>query len=112
MAAKSNNKKTVWREFGDSKADAFDRPTAQVLPQDQNPRIQTSRKGKGGKTVTVITGLEHDATAMAALLKQLKNKCGTGGSVKDETLEIQGDHRQTLLELLTELGYKAKLSGG
>jgi translation initiation factor 1 len=112
MAASKDNNKTVWREFGESNADAFDRPSPEIPPQDQKPRIQTSRKNKGGKTVTVITGLQHDAIALAALLKQLKAKCGTGGAIKDDTLEIQGDHRQKLLELLLDLGYKAKLSGG
>jgi len=46
------------------------------------------------------------------LLKQLKNQCGAGGTLKDNEIEIQGNHTQKLLEILTKLGYKAKISGG
>jgi translation initiation factor 1 len=49
---------------------------------------------------------------LATLTKQLKNQCGSGGTLKDQTIEIQGDHRQKILEFLTGLGYKAKISGG
>jgi translation initiation factor 1 len=49
---------------------------------------------------------------LAKLLKQLKTQCGSGGTVKENSLEIQGDHRDKLLQLLTQLGYKAKISGG
>jgi translation initiation factor 1 len=46
------------------------------------------------------------------LLKQLKNQCGTGGTLKENEIEIQGDHKQKILEILLKLGYKAKISGG
>jgi translation initiation factor 1 len=75
-------------------------------------RVQASRKGRKGKTVTVISGFQAKPETLTKLLKQLKNQCGTGGTVKDDTLEIQGDHAQKLVELLTQLGYKAKISGG
>lgn len=106
--------RAVYREFG-SDAAAFERPTPSVPdlpPQQQNIRIQASRKGRGGKTVTVIQGFQQSPDSLAQLLKKLKNQCGTGGTLKDETLEIQGDHTQKLLTLLVELGYKAKISGG
>jgi translation initiation factor 1 len=74
--------------------------------------VQTTRKGKGGKTVTVVSGFQSSPETLAQLLKQLKAKCGSGGTVKDDTLEIQGDHRQTLVQLLVTLGYPAKISGG
>jgi translation initiation factor 1 len=82
-------------------------------PISQNLKIQLSRKGRNGKTVTVIMGFQLDQTALNLLLKQLKNQCGTGGSLNQEAetsqLEIQGDHRTKILEILTKLGYKAKI---
>jgi len=78
----------------------------------QQVRVQTSRKGRGGKTVTVITGFQAKPETLADLLKQLKAQCGAGGAVKDNEIEIQGDHRDKLVQLLNQLGYKAKGSGG
>jgi translation initiation factor 1 len=75
-------------------------------------RVQASRKGRKGKTVTIISGFQTKPETLAELLKQLKTQCGSGGTVKEETIEIQGDHSQKLVELLTKLGYKAKISGG
>lgn len=102
---------TVWREFGSSES-ALERGQPDLPPQQQQIRIQVTRAGKGGKTVTVITGFQAKPETLAALLKQLKSQCGSGGTQKEASLEIQGDHRQKILELLLKLGYKAKLSGG
>jgi translation initiation factor 1 len=105
--------RTVYSEFGSSSQEAaFTRGTPDLPPNQQNLRIQATRKGKGGKTVTVVTGFQTAPETLAALLKQLKAQCGSGGTCKDDTLEIQGDHKQKLLELLLKLGYKAKVSGG
>lgn len=101
----------VWREFGANNP-ALQRGTPDLPPQQQSLRVQTTRKGKGGKTVTVISGFQSSPDTLTKLLKQLKAKCGTGGTVKDNTLEIQGDHRQPLTQLLTDLGYPTKISGG
>lgn len=101
----------VWREFG-ANSPALQRGTPDLPPQQQSLRVQTTRKGKGGKTVTVISGFQSSPDTLTKLLKQLKAKCGTGGTVKDNTLEIQGDHRQPLMQLLTDLGYPTKISGG
>ena len=74
--------------------------------------VGIERKGRGGKTVSVVAGvMSHDA-GKQALLKLLKTKLGTGGTLKDDTIEIQGDHRDQIVEILTGLGYKAKKSGG
>jgi translation initiation factor 1 len=81
-------------------------------PNQHNLKIQASRKGKGGKTVTIVSGFQVSPDALQSLTKQLKNQCGTGGTSREDEIEIQGDHRQKLLEILTKLGYKAKLSGG
>ena len=104
--------KIVYREFGESDESALERGVPDRPPGEQNLRLQTSRKGRGGKTVTVISGFEAKTDTLNALLKQLKSHCGTGGAVKEDTLEIQGDHREKLLQFLLKAGYKAKISGG
>lgn len=105
-----DNKKIVYREFGDDEPDLD--PIVELPPNQHNLKIQVSRKGKGGKTVTIVSGFQVSLATLHSLTKQLKNQCGTGGALKDNEIEIQGDHRQKLLEILTKLGYKAKLSGG
>ena len=75
-------------------------------------RVRRESKGRGGKTVLVITGLPLDATALTALAGELKRRCGCGGTAKDGVIEIQGDHGELLLEELVKRGYKAKRAGG
>ncbi|WP_088891371.1 translation initiation factor [Leptolyngbya ohadii] len=109
--------RVVYSEFGNSSfgnpnSNAFERPVQELPPNQQNIRVQATRKGKGGKTVTVISGFQAKPETLADLLKKLKTQCGTGGTLKDNELEIQGDHTQKLVELLTQMGYKAKKSGG
>lgn len=69
-------------------------------------------KGRKGKTATVVTGLPGSESDLDAMLKNLKQACGAGGSREGRALEIQGDHRERLVEKLTALGYKVKLAGG
>jgi translation initiation factor 1 len=75
-------------------------------------RVGRVTKGCRGKGLTVITGIPLDDDNLSALAKQLKQKCGAGGAVKDGAIEIQGDHRDKLVEELTARGYKIKRSGG
>ncbi len=75
-------------------------------------RIRLERKGRGGKEVSVITGLAMTAPQLAELNKRLKRQCGTGGTVKDGNIELQGNHREKILSLLDKDGIKAKLAGG
>ncbi|MBX3011976.1 MAG: hypothetical protein KF832_10745 [Caldilineaceae bacterium] len=84
-------------------------PTRQ---RNQPVRVYVERKGRGGKTVSVIKGVMSPPHGKDALVKLLKTKLGTGGAVKDEDLEIQGDHRDAIVTVLTELGYSAKRAGG
>ena len=110
---KSSNstKSFVYREFGDRNP-ALERGVADLPPAEQNVRVQASRKGRKGKTVTVITGFQAKNETLNELVKKLKTQCGTGGTVKENEIEIQGEHTQKLLQILTQLGYKAKISGG
>ncbi|OIO67115.1 MAG: translation initiation factor [Zetaproteobacteria bacterium CG1_02_53_45] len=81
-------------------------------PNKQGVRIRRESKGRGGKTVCIVDGLQLNDDGLKALLKTLKAQLGTGGAVKDGCLEIQGDHRDKLLQLLDKGGIKAKLAGG
>lgn len=115
MSSKKSNSPNSgfsWREFGDDNSAALERPTQELPPNQQNVRVQATRAGRKGKTVTVINGFQAKTETLEALLKQLKTQCGTGGTLKDNEIEIQGDHKQKILEILTKLGYKAKISGG
>jgi len=69
-------------------------------------------KGRRGKGVTLITGVPLHNGELKRLGKQLKRRCGSGGTVKDGVIEIQGDHRDLLVEELQKLGYTVKRSGG
>jgi translation initiation factor 1 len=75
-------------------------------------RVQRDRKGRDGKTVTVITGIVAERDTLAALAQQLKKLCGSGGTVKDGIIEIQGEHCDTVQARLTQMGYKVKRVGG
>jgi len=79
---------------------------------DGNVRVSRETKGRAGKGVTVVKGLPLAATELAALGKQLRTACGSGGTVKDGTLEIQGDHADRVVELLKAQGFSVKRSGG
>jgi translation initiation factor 1 len=81
-------------------------------PGDGVARIRREVGGRGGKTVTVVTGLALDDAALAALSKRLKSACSTGGTMKAGTLEFQGDHREQLVSLLAREGFQTKLAGG
>jgi translation initiation factor 1 len=98
-------------EFGAESADPSSaRP--ELPPAQQQLKIEVSRKGRKGKTVTVISGFQSSLETLEALAKQLKSQCGSGGAVKDNTIEVQGDHREKAQQALISLGYKTKFSGG
>ena len=75
-------------------------------------RLRRETKGRGGKAVTVISGIPLDPAALKSLTKELKKRCGVGGSSKDGSIEIQGDQRDTLKQELEKRGYRVKLAGG
>lgn len=82
------------------------------LPQQQTALLRRERKGRGGKTVTIVDGLQLAPGEMKELARLLKQTCGSGGTVKGDVIEIQGDHRQVVMEKLRSLGYRTKMVGG
>jgi translation initiation factor 1 len=85
----------------------------QAIPKtDGVVRVSRETKGRGGKSVTLVKGLALDALALAQLGKQLKAACGSGGTVKDGVIEVQGDHCEVVMEALKKQGYPAKRAGG
>jgi translation initiation factor 1 len=75
-------------------------------------RVSRETQGRGGKAVTVVRGVALDAAGLAALGKQLKALCGTGGTAKDGVIEVQGDHCDRVIAHLQQAGHKVKRAGG
>jgi translation initiation factor 1 len=75
-------------------------------------RVGREIKGRAGKGVTTVTGLPLPTGDLEALAAQLKKRCGSGGTVRNGVIEIQGDHRDTIVAELARLGWPAKRSGG
>jgi translation initiation factor 1 len=88
------------------------RVPSSVVPNDGIVRIGRETKGRKGKGVTIISGLPGGEAELKTLAARLKRCCGSGGSVKDGMIIIQGDHRTTLEAELTRQGYRVKLAGG
>ena len=94
-------------------ADCSCKTTAKAKPAgDGAVRVSRESKGRGGKTVTLVKGLALDAMALALLGKQLRSACGSGGTVKDGVIEIQGDHCDLVMENLKKQGHSPKRTGG
>lgn len=108
----SGGDRTVYSEFATQRSAATERAVPDRPPNQQTVKVEVSRKGRGGKTVTVISGFEHRPDTLKALAKKLKAQCGTGGTAKTDTIEIQGDQADTVLTALQKAGYTAKRSGG
>jgi len=89
------------------------KPAMAVAPTgDGIVRVGRETKGRKGKGVTVITGVPLAGESLEALATRLKKRCGSGGTVHEGVIEIQGDHRDTLVAELAKLGYTARRAGG
>jgi len=94
---------------------AFDNKDTEQKPienKEQKLKIWLEKNHRGGKTATIVRNFVGTDEDLEALGKLLKTKCGTGGSVKDQEIIIQGDHREKVLQILLNLGYQAKKAGG
>ena len=111
MARQSQHSRLVYSTNG-GKVTKAKNPGPQKLPKDGIVRISRETKGRKGKGVTVITGVPLHGGDLKDLAKQLKQKCGTGGTVKNDVIEIQGDHRDTLVNELSARGWTVKKAGG
>jgi translation initiation factor 1 len=115
----SSNSGLVYSTDGGRMCPACRQPLAQctckaraVTTGDGVVRVSRQTKGRGGKSVTLIKGLALDAAALALLGKQLRTACGSGGTVKDGVIEVQGDHCELVMEALRKHGHHPKRTGG
>lgn len=120
LSMSSENKRTVYSTERDIHKE--DRPSEapesaglrkmSVPVELQRVLVRLEKKGRGGKSVTLIEGHQMTSQSKESLLKQLKTRLGTGGAVKDDVIEIQGDHRDAITTTLEGLGYRPKRAGG
>ena len=109
-----DNNRTVWSsDQGDlRRKNQTVSHTRSLPPQQQTAYLHRESGGRGGKVVSVVKNLVLTEEDMKTLAKKLKQECGTGGTIKDGVIEIQGEHRQRMAEVLQKLGYKVKIAGG
>lgn len=110
----SKNSKLVYStEHGRIKSNGSDSTqNAYAGSDDGIVRLKRESKGRGGKGVTLVSGVPGTAQELKALAKKLKQLCGTGGTVKDGIIEIQGEQRETLKPYLEKQGFQVKIAGG
>ncbi len=102
-----------WQEFSSGGSTVRPQPPAPTPPRArQRVRVQRTRAGKGGKLVTAITGLEIPESEARMLLKALKASAGTGGTLRDGVIELQGDQVAAALAALERDGFRPKQAGG
>lgn len=103
----------LWTDDPTLKNKKKEKKKVDVIPSEHTLSIRPEKSGRGGKTVTVL----YDFPAFSEdyfkkLTKKLKRECGSGGTFKGDSIEVQGDHREKIKEFLTKLGFKVKFTGG
>ena len=111
---RTNKDRTVWSSNrGDlRRTQTATRKVKSLPPHEQMAYLHRDSKGRGGKSVTLVKKLVLSEEDMKELATKLKQICGSGGTIKDGLIEIQGEHREKIAEALKELGYKVKIAGG
>jgi translation initiation factor 1 len=109
-----NESRTVWlSDQGDLRKPQASSPSIKSLPPNQQTvYLHRDSKGRHGGTVTLVRKLVLSEADMKELAKRLKQLCGSGGTIKDDVIEIQGEHREKIAEALIKMGYKVKIAGG
>ena len=109
-----NNNRTVWSSNqGDlRKQEPKPEKVVSLPPHQQTVYLHRDSKGRGGGTVTLVKKLILSEEDMKELAKRLKQLCGSGGTVKDNIIEIQGEHREKIADELKKLGFKVRIAGG
>jgi len=111
LARKKNEGRLVWSSDGNDSSSAG-KNEPEVIAAGGVVRVSRQTKGRKGKGVTIITGVPLAGSDLKDLAKTLKQRCGSGGTVKDGVIEIQGDHRDVLVVELSKKGWVVKKSGG
>ena len=106
--------RTVWSsDQGDQRKQQSGHQKVKSLPpQQQTAYLHRDSKGRGGGVMTMVKNLALSDEEMKDLAKKLKQLCGSGGTVKEGVIEIQGEHREKIAEALKKMGYKVKIAGG
>lgn len=114
MPMSKDENRTVWSsEQGDLRKQKENSTGAASLPPGQQTvYLHRESSGRGGKAVTLVKNLVLSAADLKALAKRLKQECGTGGTIKGSVIEMQGEQRQKIADVLQRLGYKVKIAGG
>ena len=109
-----SNNKTVWSsEHGDLRKKEQNSATGKSLPpQQQIIYLHRESSGRGGKAVTLVKNLTLSNDDLKSLTKKLKQECGTGGTIKDNVIVMQGEQREKIADILQKFGYKVKIAGG
>lgn len=109
-----NESRTLWSsDHGDLRKQDPNRQKVKSLPPgEQTIYLHRDSKGRGGKTVTLVKKLTLSDDDLKELAKRLKQVCGSGGTIKENVIEIQGEHREKIAEALKKMGYRVRIAGG
>lgn len=106
------NTRLVYSSDGSHKKASTSPTPQEVIPSETLIKIRVEKKGRGGKAVSVLFNLPDNPKYFSDLAKKIKAHCGTGGTFKEGTIEIQGDQRDKIKSFLEKLGFQVKLAGG
>lgn len=109
---KKDEPNIVWSSDGSHLETKKDKRSSPVVPSEHKLKIRLEKNARGGKLVTVLFELPDNPEYLKDLAKKLKARCGTGGTLKDGNIEIQGDHREKVKEFCQKLGFTVVLAGG